>query len=412
MTSNARRIKLRYCRNSFLLRISETAISKGNPPLRDVAATRSRQRLVRRDSRTATSSLAYPYFLERNAADEVFGISDGPMMQPELRVGFVLWPEFTLLALAGFIDALRLAADVGDRSNKVHCSWAVMSPDATPIRSSCGLSINPDSALSNPTDFDYIVVVGGLIRGFTAARPQLQDYLRTAAKAGVPLVGVCTGAIVLAECGLMKNRKCCVLRYHHNDLVTRAPDAIPVSDQIFIDDGDRISCAGGASTIDLATYLVQRHCGKNRATKLVHAMLLDAARAPAHAQRRLAINDLNVTDVRVGRALRVMEQHIRDPLSMSLLADQLNVSHRQLQRLFDLAFGRSPTEIFRHMRVRHARCLLENSTLTIKEIAFECGFSDSSHFIRSFVEEICCTPGEFRSHLQQSKQSQLSTGTA
>jgi transcriptional regulator GlxA family with amidase domain len=375
---------------------------------RDVARRRGGH--APRPLKATLSALAHPFILERDAAGEECPAQGDAALQPELRVGFILWPDFTMLALAGFVDSLRLAADVGDRSNQIHCSWTVMSVDATPLRSSCGLAITPDSLLRNPRHFDYVVVVGGLIRSFPHVNPELRDYLRAAARAGIPLVGVCTGGIALAECGLMKNRQCCVARYHHSDLVSRAPDTIPVSNRLFIDDGDRISCAGGAASIDLATYLVERHCGSDRAIKLVHAMILDEARAPAHAQRRLGIDDFKVTDVRLGRALIAMEHQLNEPLSMNRLAKLLRMSRRQLQRLFVSTFGRSPTQVFRLMRVQHGRWLLENSTLSLMKIAFECGFCDSSHFIRSFVEETECTPGEYRRRLHCAGRNQRPAG--
>lgn len=341
------------------------------------------------------SPMSHPWLLERDDAERRCSPSEAAAL-PELVVGFVVWPDFTLLALAGFIDALRLAADVGDRSHQILCRWTLMSPDSAPLRSSCGIEIAADAHLRDPRSFDYIVVIGGLIRSFPSVRTELKSYLRAAAAAEVPLVGVCTGAVVLAECGLMTNRRCCVASYHHGDLVSRAPDAIPVSAELFVDDGDRITCAGGTAAIDLATYLVQRHCGKDRAVKLVHAMLLHQMRAPASAQRQLGIDDRQVTDLRIARALLLMEQHFHKKLSISELARRLDMNQRQLERLFASAFGDSPSHIYRLMRVRHGRWLLENSQLPLTKIAFECGFADSSHFIRCFVEELKCTPGEFR----------------
>ena len=345
--------------------------------------------------------MSHPWLLEREAADQQYP-TGGPALRPELVVGFVLWPDFTLLALAGFIDSLRLAADVGDRSHQIRCKWAVMSPDSAPLRSSCGIEVFPDSRLRDPTTFDYIVVIGGLIWSFPKAKTELKMYLRAAAAARVPLVGVCTGSIVLAECGLMKNRRCCVASYHHNDLVSRAPDAIPVSAQLFVDDGDRISCAGGTASVDLASYLIQRHCGQDRATKLMHAMLVHHVRAPASAQRLLGVDDRQVTDLRVGRALRLMEQHLSAPLPIAEVVRRLQMSQRQLERLFIATFGRSPSHVYRLMRVQHGRWLLENSTLPLTKVAFECGFADSSHFIRCFLEELGCTPGEFRRRFARS----------
>lgn len=84
---------------------------------------------------------------------------------PHLRFGFLLAPRFTLVAFAGFVDALRLAADDGDRSQQRLCSWKILGDPTTPIKSSCGASICPTAMLDDDEVFDYIVVVGGLMHG-------------------------------------------------------------------------------------------------------------------------------------------------------------------------------------------------------------------------------------------------------
>ena len=85
--------------------------------------------------------------------------------QPKLRVGFLLIPRFTLLAFAGFIDSLRLAADDGDRSRPLLCTWEILGDTSTPVVSSSGVSVRPTGPLEGPCEFDFIVVVGGLLHG-------------------------------------------------------------------------------------------------------------------------------------------------------------------------------------------------------------------------------------------------------
>src|SRR5688572_32753242 len=80
-----------------------------------------------------------------------------------LSVGFILAKRFTLCAFANFIDVLRLAADEGDRSRPIMCEWSVLSDTMDPVPSSCGFTIQPSERLGDPTKFDYIVVVGGLL---------------------------------------------------------------------------------------------------------------------------------------------------------------------------------------------------------------------------------------------------------
>ncbi|MBK9607043.1 MAG: DJ-1/PfpI family protein [Betaproteobacteria bacterium] len=115
-----------------------------------------------------------------------------------LRVAFVLCPNFTLMAFAGFVDILRLCGDDGDRSRQIRCQWTVLGPTIEPVRASCGVLIAPWETFRDPKGFDYIVVVGGQLDDTQGVDPRLAAYLRRAASLGVTLVGVCTGSFVLA----------------------------------------------------------------------------------------------------------------------------------------------------------------------------------------------------------------------
>src|SRR5215472_13585950 len=83
--------------------------------------------------------------------------------RPPLRVGVILAHHFTLSAFAVFIDHLRLAADEGDRSRPMHVQWSIMASRAEPVAASCGVIIQPTSALLPPEGLDYVVVIGGLL---------------------------------------------------------------------------------------------------------------------------------------------------------------------------------------------------------------------------------------------------------
>ena len=146
---------------------------------------------------------------------------DGPAPHDSLRlrVGFVLARRFTLSAFANFVDVLRLAADEGDRSRPIRCSWRVLATSGQPVQSSCGIAVTPDEKLGDPARFDYIVVVGGLIDEIERLDPEYTAFLHRAAKAGVPLVGVCTGAFILHRAGLMNGYRCCVSWFHHEDFL-------------------------------------------------------------------------------------------------------------------------------------------------------------------------------------------------
>ena len=250
----------------------------------------------------------------------------------KLRVGFVLAPNFTLTALSNFVDVLRLAADEGDRSRPIACAWHVMDSSKSPIRSSCGLTVHPTSALLDPQDLDYVVVVGGLLTA-PAISEATADYLRRAAAAKVPLIGLCTGSFILCRLGLMKDREVCVSWYHHQDFTEAFPGLQPVSDRLYVVDRDRITCSGGTGVADLAAKLVEKHLGRDSAQKALHILLIERARPDTSAQPAPPM-PVPVRDERVARALLWMEQHLASPMKISRVAAELGMSERSLERLF------------------------------------------------------------------------------
>ncbi len=317
-----------------------------------------------------------------------------PHPAPQLRVGFLLAHHFTLSALSLFVDALRLAADEGDRSRPIHCSWSVMSARGEPVRSSCGLHIAPTGAFLDPKDFDYIVVVGGLLKTGDQLDRAALDYLKRAASAGVPLVGVCTGSFILSRAGLMKGRRTCVSWYHLADFETEFPDQSPDADQLFIVDRDRITCAGGSGVADLAAHLIGLHVGPSAAQKSMHVLQMQSARAGSDAQPHASVGSPN--DERVRRAILVMEQHVAEPLTIEAIATKLNLSTRQLERLFHEAMAESPASVYRALRLRYARKLLETTRKSVTEIAVEAGFCDGAHFARQFRSMFGLAPRDAR----------------
>lgn len=318
-----------------------------------------------------------------------------PDERPRLRIGFVLARRFTLSAFANFVDVLRLAADEGDRSRPIHCSWTVLSASMNPVTSSCSVAVTPDERLGDPTRFDYIVVVGGLIDEIERLNPEYTDFLRRAAEAGVALVGVCTGAFILHRAGLMQGYRCCVSWFHHNDFLEQFDGLVPVSDQIFVVDRDRLTCSGGASSAHLAAFLVDRHIGRSAARKSLHIMIIDEAMAAEDPQPGLPL-ELKTRDVLVRKALAHMQQNLDTPPPVSAVAARLGVSRRKLERHFRGELGLTPSEAFLRMRLSQARFLLGGSDRSVTEIAAATGFCDLSHLIQVFRRREGMTPEAWR----------------
>ena len=323
-----------------------------------------------------------------------------PSPVARLSVGIILADNFTLCAFALFTDHLRLAADDEDRSRPIRCQWSVMSERSEPTRASCGVAVSRTSELVDPGRFDYVVVVGGLLQGGPQVGDATLDYLRSAARAGVKLIGICTGVFVLARAGLMDKSPSCISWYHSADFQTNFPALDYATDRVFLDAGDRITCAGGGGAADLASHLIEQRLGRAAAQKASHVLMLEGAVRGGGARLQphfpMPHGAGTIRDSNVRRALLMMEQNLAEPVPISAIADHLAISPRQLERLFQGELSVAPAQCYRNLRLRQARWLLSNGDLSITEIAAETGFSDCAHFSRHFKAHYGCRPSDVR----------------
>jgi len=315
--------------------------------------------------------------------------------KPSLRVGLILADNFTLSAFALFTDHLRLAADEGDLSRPVRVRWSIMSRSAEPVRASCGVMLTPTSGFLPAKDLDYVVVVGGILHVGRQIDAATSDYLRGAAEAGTTLVGLCTGSFILCREGLMKNRRTCVSWYHYQDFLDSFPDQAVVADRLFLEDGDRITCAGGAGTADLAIHLIERHLSHAIAQKASQVLLFDRARDGGESQPHPPLSQ-TFSDPRIRRASLIMEQTLANPIAISDIAAQLGLSTRQFERLCNATLGLTPGALYRQLRLRFADWLVENTSRSITDIALDAGFADASHFSRQFKDCFGLSPSKRR----------------
>lgn len=315
-------------------------------------------------------------------------------IKTKLSIAFILAPNFTLLAFSAFVDTLRLSADEGDRSRPIQCAWTILSHNMMPIRSSCGVHICPTSELTDPSNFDYVAVVGGLLDGPKLA-PELLHYLKQAAAQKVPLVGVCTGSFVLARLGLMQNRRTCVSWFHYSDFENEFPDVRASADELFIIDEDRLTCAGGTSVVHLAACLIERHCGMAHAAKALRIMI-EHLPLPSQSPQPQPLMTEETDNVRVRKAMLLIERNLHNPLSTEYIAHYVNISSRHLERLFHAELGMPPLAFALKLRLKNAYNLLINTQYSITDIALQCGFLSSSHFSRSFRSMYGKTPSQTR----------------
>ena len=313
---------------------------------------------------------------------------------PPLRVGFLLAPRFTLTAFAGFVDALRLAADDGDRSRPRFCRWEILGTEG-PLVSSCGATVAPTASMETPESYDYLVIVGGLLHGGQQIPDSMYAFLRDAAAKRVPLVGLCTGSFVLARAGLLDEHLTCVSWFHREAFAAEFARLRILSNQMFVVDRDRLTCAGGTSVVHLAAYLIEKAIGRASAVKALRIMIEEQPLPSRTLQPEEVLSERS-TDTVVRKAMLLLEQQLHSSQPIEQLCEPLGIGRRQLERRFRRDVGLSPAGYRQRLRMERARWLLQNTDLEVTEVAFECGFHDNTHFARVVRRLLGTTPSHVR----------------
>lgn len=320
--------------------------------------------------------------------------------RPNLSVAFILLPEFTLSTFSTFVDVLRLAADSLDHSRQRLCHWAILGPDLTPVKASCGARITPDRCFDDSAQYDYLVVCGGLVKGHDAISPVVFDYLKQFDQAGKHLIGLCTGSFTLAAAGLLQHHKACIHWAHALEFIARYPDIEIDSSRLYLTRGRITTCSGGLASGNLATNLVVKYCGLQQAHKVMSGLGIETLRGGRSPQLHKSADWFNgIQSPSVRRAILLMGSRINQTLTAEEIYQPLNISASTLERAFKDALDCSPAAFARMLRLAYGRWELLHSTKPITEIANDFGFSDSSHFSQWYKRVFGTTPKQDREQM-------------
>ncbi len=298
------------------------------------------------------------------------------------EIVFFLVPDFSLIAFATAIEALRIANRFLPRPAY---EWTIASADGAPVASSSGLEIRADAsiaALSSAAPPEMALVCGGLnIERFHD--PAVFQWLRRLAGGGVITGSLCTGAWVLAEAGLLEGRECAIHWENLPAFSERFPRTRAHAD-LFIADGNFYTCAGGTAALDMMVRLVSRHFGREVGDKICEQALIDHARAPRERQRMPLCSRLGASHPKLLFIIELMEANISEPLELVDIARYAGLSRRQVERLFSKHVGRPPARYYLDLRLEHAQRLLAQTSMPVIEVAIACGFTSASHFSKCY----------------------------
>nr|WP_247651245.1 helix-turn-helix domain-containing protein [Roseovarius autotrophicus] len=308
----------------------------------------------------------------------------------------MLWPSFPMMSLAGLVESLRHAGDHGDDSQPRYARWQIVGAPGSAVRSSCGIPVPATCDYVHPGGFDHLFVIGGLLRDMESAPPRHRDYLHAARRAGVPLVGVCTGSFVLAQEGFLDGRPVCIHPYHQADFEMAFPGHRFVTNRDFAAVGDVTTVLGGVSILPLMKRLIGAHLGPDRAAKVEHQMTLPAPESAPVMGARVGAERGAITDPRIQRALVILDAEASHTPRVAALARTLGLSERHFLRLFKAQVGMAPKEYLLETKLRAAVWMLRNTARSITSVAYAAGFASGANLADHCRRRLGLTPGAIR----------------
>ena len=315
---------------------------------------------------------------------------------------FFLVPDFSMIAFATAIEALRIANRMLTYDTY---KWRLASVDGEPVLASNGVKVDVDTSLTDERRMlagkerpSMLFVCSGVnVEKFNDK--SVHGWIREEYNKGVAVGGLCTGAHILASAGLLSNKRCAI----HWENLPGFAEAFPKAEvyaDLFEVDSNVYTCAGGTAALDMMLSLIAEDHDENLINAICEQALTDRVRGPHDRQRLPLRARLGVQNARILSIIEMMEANLSEPLTLIEIADHAGLSRRQIERLFRQHMGRSPARYYLEIRLDRARHLLLQSALPVVEVAVACGFVSASHFSKCYRELYGRSPQQERADRQ------------
>ncbi len=317
-------------------------------------------------------------------------MSDDAVNRPALY-GFLLVPGYSMIAFSSAVEPLRMANLLSGREL---FRWRVATLDGAAVAASNGLVLTPHGDAESTLPADVLFLCGG-VDVEQAVDPQLSRFLQRAARSGTALGALCTGTHLLARAGLLNGYRCTIHWENMATLREEFPSAI-VSAELFEIDRGRYTCSGGTAPLDMMLTLIRHRHGADLAAAISDEFICERIRGRNDRQRIPLRHYLGTSQPKLVEAVSLMESNIEEPIGLDELASHVGLSRRQLERLFQKHLRCVPTRYYLELRLRRARQLLLQTSKSIVEIAFSCGFVSAPHFSKCYRDFFGVPPRDER----------------
>ena len=217
------------------------------------------------------------------------------------------------------------------------------------------------------------------------------NWLRREARRGVPVGGLCTAAYSLAKAGLLNDKKA-TIHWENQDSFLEEFEDVNLTKSVFVTDGKLFTTAGGTASIDLMLKFIADDHGEELASAVADQLIYTTIRTDQDTQRLSVPTRIGVRHPKLSSVIQMMESNIEEPRSPSILAKDVGMSTRQLERLFRRYLNRSPKRYYMQLRLSKARNLLMQTDMSVINVALACGFASPSHFSKCYRAQYDTTP--------------------
>lgn len=316
------------------------------------------------------------------------------------QIVMLIYPDAHLLDISG---PMSLFAACNDFAGFKAYEVSLVAPEAGLVATSSGLQIMATRRIGSVlSGVDTLLIAGGIGVDAMLAERKVISWLRRQAPHCRRVASVCSGALLLAEAGLLDGRRA-VTHWVRCDHLTRDyPQVTVEQDPIFVRDGKFYSSAGISAGMDLALALIEEDLGAAVVADLAREFVLYMRRSGGQAQFSPALKAQNTQPGKIAAVQAWILSHLHLPLSVEDLAMRAAMSPRHFARRFADEAGMTPAAFVTAARVDAARQALAAGTENIDIVATRLGFGSAERLRRAFQRHLAVTPSQFRSHFQTS----------
>ncbi|MET0616587.1 MAG: helix-turn-helix domain-containing protein [Luteibacter sp.] len=313
----------------------------------------------------------------------------------------LVYPQAQSLDISGPLEVFALAsrqAQDDEPGRGPLYTVRLLAAGLDPVELASGMRLMPDARYDDmPEATDTLLVCGGMGDALERVRADtaLVDWLRGATSRVRRVASVCSGALLLAEAGLLDDREATTHWSDVPELRQRYPAVRVLPDAIYTRDGPVWTSAGITTGMDLALAMVSADHGDALALKVARRLVMASKRSGGQSQFSEQLDALEQPEHFAALAGWIGD-NLRRRLDVASLAERVHMSPRQFTRRFGAHFHLTPQKYIERLRVEAAKPLLESTAKDIKRIATECGFPSDEAMRRAFLRQLGRPPGDYR----------------